>query len=227
MKKIDIGMAMINITVLKYGTKYSSNYVNNFFKEFKTKTTFPCKFWVQTEDPTGLDDYIGIIPIVNLDPVGRRWHKLDLFETDLLTGKCFHFDLDMIINKNIDHYLNYESDKLVVLYAHYKDPKEVAKWNAHHKIYKKRNDKDGMYNSSIFCFKAGSQSAKNIAKRHYQIEDIYAGSFCRYVFWEFKEDVTTFPFRDYSNNLVQGCPTGTNICLFSQQYEIVKDYYDK
>jgi hypothetical protein len=93
-------MAMINITVLKYGTKYSSNYVNNFFKEFKTKTTFPCKFWVQTEDPTGLDDYIGIIPIVNLDPVGRRWHKLDLFETDLLTGKCFHFDLDMIINKN-------------------------------------------------------------------------------------------------------------------------------
>jgi hypothetical protein len=216
---------MINITVLKYGTKYSSTYVNNFLKKFKEKTTVNCTFWVQTEDPTGLDDYIKVLPIDFVDPINRRWHKLDLFETSLLTGDCFHFDLDMVIERNIDHYLNYKSDKLVVLYAHYKNPKEVAHWNNYHKVGKKRNPKDGMYNSSIFYWNTNYESHKNIAKRHYEIDDVYDGSFCRFVFWEGKHNVTCFPFRDYNNVLVNGYSKTATINLYNQQFDIVKKYY--
>ena len=218
---------MTNITVLKYGEKYSSTYVNNFFKRFKEKTTVECNFWVQTENPIGLDSYIKILPIETVDPVNRRWHKIDLFETDLLEGDCFHFDLDMVIEKNIDHYINYKSDKVVLLYANYKNWKEVAYWNSFHKVDKKRNPRDGMYNSSIFYWNTKYRSHKLLLEKHYSLkEDVYWGSFCRFSFWEGKDIVATFPFRDYNNVLIKGYSPVATINLYNQMFDTVKKVYD-
>jgi hypothetical protein len=211
---------MVNITVLKYYKVYNSDYVNKFYDMLKSKTTVPFKFWVQTEDPVGLNPEFGILPIDKVDPVVRRWHKLDLFETTLLTGKCFHFDLDMVINKNIDHYLNYEPTKFTMLYSIYKDKKKVEAFNAKAVI-----KKDSMVNSSIFCWNIGCQSTKEILKKHYSLKfDLYLGSFDNFLYNECRKDISIFPFSDFSHYTKQGFNKEKTFCLFNQAVDHIHQF---
>jgi hypothetical protein len=211
---------MVNITVLKYYKVYSSEYVNKFYDMLKSKTTVPFKFWVQTEDPVGLNPEFGVLPIHKVDPVVRRWHKIDLFETTLLSGKCFHFDLDMVINKNIDHYLNYEPKKVAVLYAHYKD---IEKIKSHNKT--KPWDLDTMTNSSIFCWNAGCESGQEILKIHYAKKfDNHKGSFDRFVFNDCFNHLEIFPFHDFSHYTKQGFDREKTFCIFNQAVEQIHEY---
>jgi hypothetical protein len=216
---------MINITVLKYGTAYSSTYVNNFYKTIKTKTKLPFKFWVQTEDPLGIDPEIGILKIQNLDPVGRRFHKIDLFEEHLLEGKCFHFDLDMIFNKNIDHYLLYEPKKFTCLYASYKDPSKILLHNIN-----SPTNKDTMSNSSIFCWNVGCSSTKHILNKHYSldknnpIQRYNFMSFDRFIFNDCMGHFEFFPFRDYTTFNKSGYSKKYTFIFFSQNKNKIFDY---
>ena len=210
---------MINITVLKYGTAYSSDFVNKFYEMLLSKTTVQFQFWVQTENASGLNDKFKILPIVHVDPVKRRFHKLDLFETDVLAGKSFHFDLDMIINKNIDHYLLYEPKKLTVLYAHYKDKESVRKTN----LVRKTN-KDGLVNSSIFCWNPGCDSTKKILDIHYSEEDQFNGSFDNFIFWKCPKHIDLFPYRDYHLYRKNGYNKEQTICLFNQRLDDIYKY---
>lgn len=213
---------MVNITVLKYYQVYSSEYVNNFLKMLRKQTTVPFKFWVQTEDPSGLEPDIGILPIEVVDPVGRRWHKLDLFETPLLDGKCFHFDLDMVINKNIDHYLNYEPNKFTCLWASYKNEHDVKRKNA-----VRKTGKDTMTNSSIFCWNVGCESTKNILKIHYAKPfDDHAGSFDRFIYNDCIDQTDIFPFRDYTLFKKDGFSREPTFCLFNQRVGDIKPFLD-
>jgi hypothetical protein len=212
----------INVTVLKYYQVYSSEYVNNFLKMLRKRTTVPFKFWVQTEDPSGLDAEIGILPIEVVDPVGRRWHKLDLFETPLLEGKCFHFDLDMVINKNIDHYLNYEPKKLAVLYASYKDVEKIRRHNQ-----RNPNDLDTMVNSSIFCWNVGCESTKEILRIHYAKKvDNHKGSFDRFIGNDCVQSLELFPYRDYTLFKNDGFSREPTFCLFNQRIGDIAPFLD-
>jgi len=204
---------MINISVVKYGSAYTCQYVNDFYEMLKSKTTIPFTFWVHTEYSDGLNPEFKIIPIDKVDPVGRRYHKLDLFETDLLVGKNFNFDLDIIINKNIDHYLQYTPQKLTLLLANYKDKTAVRKTN----IIRKTN-KDGLINSSVFCWNSGCDSVKQILKTHYaSVPDKYNGSLDNFIFWECNKHIQVFPFRDYHSYRKEGYNKDQVICLFSQR----------
>jgi hypothetical protein len=216
---------MINVTVLKYGNAYSSTYVNNFYKTLKQKTNVPFKFWVQTENEDGIDSEIGILKIHKLDPVGRRFHKIDLFEEPLLSGKCFHFDLDMIINKNIDHYLNYNPKQFTCLYASYKDPVKIMAHNINNPT-----NKDTMSNSSIFCWNVGCDSTKRILEKHYSLDQNSSiqryryMSFDRFIFNDCLGNFDFFPFRDYTTYKKSGLNKNYCFVFFSQTKEKIFQY---
>jgi hypothetical protein len=72
-------------------------------------TTVPFNFICLTDDPSGIEDGIQIIPIPSEPELEVWWNKLFMFKKGVLPkGKNVFFDLDLIIQKNIDDVLNYE-----------------------------------------------------------------------------------------------------------------------
>lgn len=100
---------MIKIVCLKWGTLYSASYVNNLYKGIKRNTKVPFEFYCFTEDATGLDSNVNVLPI-GVDGLEGWWNKLYLYHPDNgLSGDILFFDLDTIIIDNIDEFLLHRS----------------------------------------------------------------------------------------------------------------------
>ena len=128
-----------NVVCVKHGTKYSPDYVNKLRAMVKRNLTLPHRFICFTEDSTGLDPDIEVLPLPN-EKIDGWWFKLFLFQNPLydLTGKTLYLDLDVVIVDNIDCFLTY-SDNFCI----------IQDWNS-------RPERNRMfYNSSIFSFEIG------------------------------------------------------------------------
>lgn len=105
----------VNILTLKIGDRYGPEYVNRLYNGIKRNSTIPFNFFCYTEDPTGLDDAIVIIPIENPDKLKLQWHKLEFHKTGFanidLGASCLILDIDWIIIDNIDKILNHSLDR--------------------------------------------------------------------------------------------------------------------
>ena len=92
---------MINVICVKWGTKYSASDVNRLKRNVERYLTIPHNFYCYTEDPTDLEcDTISIPPEHDLE---IYWNKLAMFEDEFLEGTCLYFDIDVVIQNNIDH----------------------------------------------------------------------------------------------------------------------------
>lgn len=93
---------MYNVFCIKWGEKYTSDYVNRLFNMVKRNTTLPFRFICLTDNDKGISDEIEIRPLPR-DDLDYYWNKLQLFG-DLrgITGTGIYFDLDIIIINNID-----------------------------------------------------------------------------------------------------------------------------
>lgn len=96
---------MYNVICLKWGTKYSSDYVNILYSMVKRNLTIPFKFYCITDDSTGITKpEINIIPIKDENKEGW-WYKLQffkMFELYGIEGINLTLDLDIVIVNNID-----------------------------------------------------------------------------------------------------------------------------
>lgn len=102
---------MVNVICVKWGDLYSYKFVNRLRYMVDTNTTVPYKFYCLTDDPTDIEDGIEIIPIPKEPKLEVWWNKMFLFKDGLLPeGKYVFFDLDVVIQNNIDEILNYEPD---------------------------------------------------------------------------------------------------------------------
>lgn len=102
---------MINILTLKVEDKYSSEYVNRLYKSLKRNSTCNFNFYCYTEDSTGLDKNIKIIPLVENNLVEKQWYKIDFHNMPWISGKCLILDIDYVILDNIDNILNWNLEK--------------------------------------------------------------------------------------------------------------------
>ena len=105
---------MKTILTLKYGEKYSSDAVNSIYEHTEGKYNYVCV----TDDPKGLHPDIGIIYIEH-EPEGNM-EKLKLFQLKDM-GTILYLDLDVRIQKNIDHIFDYCNDNPVIVYTWWKD----------------------------------------------------------------------------------------------------------
>jgi len=108
---------MLNIICLKFGTKYSSEYVNKLHSMIKRHLTMPFRFVCFTENPAELNQDIDIISLPSTEALHGWWWKLYIFKQGhFQTGDTnLFFDLDMVIIDDITKFVNYLPDEFVGL----------------------------------------------------------------------------------------------------------------
>jgi len=88
----------MNVIFVKWGTKYSSEDVNTLYESL-VREDFD--YYCYTDDPSGIDPNINIIPIPAKPALKVWWNKLYMFNKDFpLTGKTIFFDLDVYIRSD-------------------------------------------------------------------------------------------------------------------------------
>ena len=88
----------MNIIFVKWGTKYSSEDVNILYKSL-VREDFD--YYCYTDEPSGIDPNINIIPIPTKPALKVWWNKLYMFNKDFpLKGKTIFFDLDVYIRSD-------------------------------------------------------------------------------------------------------------------------------
>ena len=105
---------MKTILTLKYGDKYSADAVNSIYEHTEGKYNYVCV----TDDPKDLHPDIGIIYMEH-EPNGNM-EKIKLFQLKDM-GTILYLDLDIRIQKNIDHLFNYCHNNPVIVYTWWKD----------------------------------------------------------------------------------------------------------
>ena len=135
--------AKINFVCLKYGTKYSSQYVNTLYSMLTRHVSIPFDLHCMTEDPT---DIIPDVKIVELPDLGldKWWWKMLMFKEDFFEDGMF-LDLDIIIKDDITH-LYAPSKFMRILYTNWIDLAEQKRWTIGD------NYKYCELNSSVMCW---------------------------------------------------------------------------
>lgn len=119
---------MINIVCLKWGDKFSSDYVNHLFLGIERNTTVPFRFHCFTEDKTDILPNIECHALPDLDITGW-WYKLWLFSDDMPFDpgeRIMFFDLDTIVTGNIDNILEYDCPAGIVGLRNFYRPNRFA-----------------------------------------------------------------------------------------------------
>jgi hypothetical protein len=130
------------VVCLKYGTKYSSEYVNNLHSMVSRHLTLDHEFVCLTENASDLNSEIRVIPLEVNDGIEGWWYKPSVFNPELpLKGTILFLDLDVVVFNNIDYLFTYEPDKFCII----------------NDFYAKRKGKTGM-NSSCFRFDHGTNT---------------------------------------------------------------------
>jgi len=108
---------MINVICVKHGTKYSHEYVNRLKNMVSRHLTFNHRFVCFTEDTHKISPDIEIIDLPNMSELSGWWHKPYIFSPNHFTSgdTNLYFDLDMVIVRNIDHFVRYDPNKFVGL----------------------------------------------------------------------------------------------------------------
>ena len=105
---------MKTILTLKYGDKYSEDDVNAIYEHTEGQYNYVCV----TDDAYGLNPAIGVLYLEH-EPQGNM-EKLKLFQLKDL-GTILYLDLDVRLQKPIDHLFDYCVDNPVIAYTWWKD----------------------------------------------------------------------------------------------------------
>ena len=125
---------MIHIYTVKWGTKYSSKYVNKIYQQCKKHATSYFKFYCLTEDPSGLHSDIESIPFPEDNYYEKWWNKLYLFDENVVKqkGEKLFLDLDVIVQSNLDSFIQYScQDKIVFVKTHWHDLEKMYEDTKH------------------------------------------------------------------------------------------------
>jgi hypothetical protein len=166
------------VVCMKWGNLFDAKYVNALFSAVKRNTHDLDDFICITEDPSGLNTDIKILPIPDM-PIDRTyylsgaWPKLGLFKSGFLprNSRILFIDLDMMICGNLNKFFDFkgalcaigpgswerERNKYGPIYRHYKERRariKNAKQDEERRILgiEKNIIKPNTLGSGIFCF---------------------------------------------------------------------------
>jgi len=104
-----------SVVCLKYGNKYSADYVNRLFNMVKRHNTQSVNFVCITEDPSGLHHDIQVLSLPDVELQGW-WYKPYLFSSKFpITGTLLFLDLDIVIIQNMDHFWTHSPGKFCII----------------------------------------------------------------------------------------------------------------
>jgi len=102
----------MNIYTVKWGTKYSAQHVEQILASCKEHLTQDFTLYCLTEDATGLSEEINVLEFPENNKLQKWWNKMYLFDPMIVNqeGEKMFFDLDTIIQKNIDIIADFECE---------------------------------------------------------------------------------------------------------------------
>lgn len=126
----------VNVVCLKWGSKYSAEYVNRLFHMVRVHLQRPHRFYCLTENADGLHPVICPLPLDTRAGLNGWWYKLCLFQKDFfgLKGQLLYLDLDLVIVRDIG-FLCDQPGRLVI----------IRNWS-----------RNRMWNSSVMRFQVGA-----------------------------------------------------------------------
>ena len=107
------------VVCLKYGDKYSAEYVNKLYNMVQRHLSLDHEFYCITENSAGLDPNIKLLPLdINPDIDIGWWYKINLFDPKFpLKGTILFLDLDIVIFNSIDKFSDfYQIPGLLILH---------------------------------------------------------------------------------------------------------------
>lgn len=133
------------IVCLKWGNKYSSDYVNKLYNMVSKYCTLDYEFVCFTENSLGINKDIRVEPLPAL-PVKGWWYKPYFMSANLpIKGTLLYLDLDLIVFENIDKFFTYKRENDFII---------IRDFN---RINRQNWDR---INSSVFRLKTGSKAEK-------------------------------------------------------------------
>ncbi len=139
----------VNVLCLKYGVRYPAQYANKLQEGVKRNLQRPHKFYCCTDDPTGLNPGIEVIPFPENPGIQRGWPdvlvKLMLTQDGFggMSGPTLFLDLDMAIIGSIDCFFDFHPGENCIIH-------NWVNWRK--RLLGKRPN---VGNSSVFRFEAG------------------------------------------------------------------------
>ena len=102
---------MRNVVCIKWGDKYSAEYVNKLYGMVQRHLSLSYRFVCLTEDSTEIDSEIETLPLIRTD-LKHSYTKLQLFLNPLhdIRGQILFIDLDTVILNSIDDLFFYKPD---------------------------------------------------------------------------------------------------------------------
>jgi len=105
-----------HVLCVKWGNKYTSEYVNVLSRMCQRHTTVPYQFHCLTENAAGLDAGIDVIPLPSHPGIRTWWSKLYMFSPDMpIKGNILYLDLDVIIFRNIDPLFTHDAGNFQII----------------------------------------------------------------------------------------------------------------
>jgi hypothetical protein len=110
---------MVNVICMKWGVKYSPEYVNTLRSMLSRHLSRPHKLICFTDDAMGIGSGVEIrpLPAMNL-PAGkeRGWRKLSTFASPLmdLSGPTLFLDLDIVITGSVDCFFEHPGQFCII-----------------------------------------------------------------------------------------------------------------
>ena len=103
------------IACLKWGNKYSSEYVNNLKNMVARNTKTPHEFVCFTDNSQGIDADIRVEPLPKIPTVGW-WFKPYFLSNELpFKGTLLFLDLDLVVFRNIDALFDYKPGTFCII----------------------------------------------------------------------------------------------------------------
>ena len=102
----------MNIYTVKWGTKYNASHVNQLYESCLENLSMDFTFHCLTEDSKDIDSNIKILSLPGGNKLEKWWNKMYLFDETIVTqkGEKMFFDLDTILQKNIDDIANFDAE---------------------------------------------------------------------------------------------------------------------
>lgn len=112
---------MKNIVCIKWGSLYTSEDVNMLEHMLKKHVSEQFQLYCLTDDCFNINRSVEIISLPKKNDLEGHWNKMYLFNKDIIgLNKFTYFDLDIIIQNNIDSILEYDK-RLTLIKAWWKN----------------------------------------------------------------------------------------------------------
>lgn len=128
------------ISCVKWGDKFSHHHVNRLYKMVCKNFHADFQFVCHTDNPNEIDEGINITPLPDYD-LETWWWKLSLFEN--VSDTQIYLDLDIVIQKDFTHFVDYVTEDRLCLVKSY--------WKPY--VWHERSHFDVDINSSIMIWK--------------------------------------------------------------------------